>query len=98
MRGTASMRDRLIWGATISLGMAVTSPLSAPSANASQCCYAPPQCCYDRPEVVIAPAPAVSEEATWYLSDIDPEYVLNRVLIPLIYAILILRIVWLIQR
>lgn len=94
----ASTCDRLIWGAAISLGVALSGTFSVRPAAASGCCHTPPQCCYPPPADVIAPVPPPVEEETLNLAAIDPEYVLTKVLIPVIYACLILRIAWLIQQ
>jgi len=87
-----TIRDRLVWGAAVSLIVTTSSPLFVRPAKASHCCY------YDRSHVVIAPTQEVSEEYVLRLSAIDPGYVFFKVLVPVIYASLILRVIWLIQR
>lgn len=85
-------RDRRLWGAALSLGIMLSGIAATEPAAAYHCCR------YDRSEVLFAPAPPASEDATLSWSYIDPIYILTRVLIPIIYACLIIRIIWLIQR
>lgn len=88
----STIRDRLIWGAAISLIIMLSSPPLVRSAAASRCCY------YDRSQILFTPTQEVSDDYVLTLSAIDPGYLFFRVLVPVIYASLILRIIWLIQR
>lgn len=99
MKVPTSIGDRLIWSAALSFGVAVCSTLFVPSATASRCCPpGPSHCCVPgRSQVVFAPTQEVSEDYSLSLTYLDPGYVLTRVLVPLIYACLIIRIIWLIQ-
>lgn len=92
MRVPVSRRDRRLWGAALSLGILLSGIATTKPAAAYYCCR------YDRAEVLFAPAPAVSEDAALSWSYIDPNYILTRILIPIIYASLIIRVIWLIQR
>lgn len=96
MKVSASRRDRLIgkliWGAAISCSVMMSGAFTTRPADANPCCR------YDRSEVLFAPPPPASEDYTLSLASIDPSYVLTKVLVPIIYASLILRIIWLIQR
>lgn len=93
------MRDRRIWGAAISLSLVISGTLGVQPATASRCCSPPPPCCYydHAAEVILPAAPSVTEDATVSWAYIDTGYVFTKVLVPIIYAILILRILWLIQ-
>lgn len=104
MKVSSSLRDRLIWSAAISFGVAISSTLVVPPfvspAAASYCCL-PRQshCCLPgRSQVVFTPTQEVSEDYSLSLNYIDPGYVLTRVLVPIIYASLIIYIAGLIQR
>jgi hypothetical protein len=83
---------RLIWGTAISFSVTVAGGWTTRPADSHPCCY------YDRPEIQFAPPPPDSEDYVLSLAAIDPEYLLTKVLIPIIYASLIIWIIWSIQR